>query len=265
MTSDFDPKPKTAGPHCCEAISNTMIGHFTTRLEVEARKAGGQLTAEAIRAIAERFLSDEADRFAPAFRRAYDSCSVAREAKQWESARRRPFDRILMKAFAKLFPPRQGDDGGQGVLSRRMIPGFNLAVDKMIGPMLYEQCQRKSQAILDRYRNPGGSYNWEGVHADAESRALTNDVLVVIAHYFANFQRRREWFMDLINSHLAPAAPGAPDEHWRLTEYGFAELMHTLFADLRGVLVSRPDTVRKRYGEHTADALAEFFRRLDGG
>jgi hypothetical protein len=259
----FEPPAGPSGPKACQAIANTMIGHFTTRLEVEAAKNGGSLSGAAIRALAEHFLKAEGSGFLPVFRRSFDGCTVAREAKQWESARRRPFDRVLMKAFAPLFPPRQGDDGGRGVLSRRVIPGFNLAIDKMIGPMLYEQCQRKSQAILDRHRTSAGTYDWDHIYADSETHALTTDVLVVVAHYFSNFERRRDWFLALVNSHLAPATPGAPDATWLLTEHAFAELMRALFADMRAQMVSHPQALRKRYGEHTIETVTEFFRRLE--
>lgn len=261
MTAFEHDTPAPAGPRACETIAQTMIGHFATRLEVEAGKNGGSLTTAQIRALAEHFLIDEATRFQPTYRRSFDTCTHAREARQWESARRHPFDRILMKSFAHLFPPRQGDDGGKGVLSRRIIPGFNLAVDKMIGPALYEQCQRKSQAILDRHR-AGNGYDWAQIYADPETHALANDVLVVVAHYFAKFERRREWFMALVNSHLAPAPAGSPDAAWTLTEHGFSELMHALFADLRAQMVGNGAVLRKRYGEHTFEALEEFFRRL---
>lgn len=254
--------PVASGPKACEAIANAMIGHFATRLEVEAGRQGGSLTAAQIRTLAERFLGEEAARFGPVYRRSFDACTAAREARQWESARRRPFDRILMKSFAHLFPPRQGDDGGKGILSRRVIPGFNLAVDKMIGPALYEQCQRKSQAILDRHRIASGAYDWAEVYADPETHALINDVLAVVAHYFANFKRRREWFLDLVNSHLARPQPGAPDASWLLTDHGFSELMQALFADLRATMLSKPAMVRKRYGDHTFEALEAFFAEL---
>lgn len=259
--SKTEPSPP-AGPKACEAVANTMIGHFATRLEVEARRAGGALSAEAIRALAERFMAEEAVRFRPTLQRSWDSCTKAREARQWESTRRNPFDRILAKPFAHLFPARQGDDGEQGVLSRRLLPGFHLAVDKMIGPALFEQCQRKSQAILERHRRSGGGYDWDAIHADAETHALTSDVLVVVAHYFGNFERRREWFVALVNSHLAPVAADVPDIHWRLTEHGFSELMRALFADLAARLAAEPGKLRKRYGEQTVETVEGFFRRL---
>ena len=174
-----DPSSPPAGPAACSAIANTMIGHFATRLEVEARRAGGSLDAEAIRALAERFMAEEGLRFAPALQRSWDACTQSREAAQWQSSRAHPFDRLLTKPFAHLFPARRGDDGGQGVLSRRLLPGFHLAVDKMIGPALFEQCQRKAQAILDRHRRADGSIPWDAVHADAEAHALSGDVLAV--------------------------------------------------------------------------------------
>ncbi|MEW5726285.1 MAG: hypothetical protein AB1918_00525, partial [Pseudomonadota bacterium] len=63
MTAEFDPKSAPAGPKACEAIGPTMVGHFATRLETEARKAGGALSADQIRALADRFLAEEHGRF----------------------------------------------------------------------------------------------------------------------------------------------------------------------------------------------------------
>lgn len=252
-----------AGPKACEAIAVTMIGHFTTRLEVEAARLGGTLDAADIRRLAESFLEHEIARFDAVLRRSFDGCTATRAARQWESTRKRPFDRVLMKAFAHLFPARQGDDGGRDVLSRRVIPGFNLAIDKMIGPALYQQCQLKSLAIVERHRSATGAPDWDAVHADVETHALTNDVLVVVAHYFGNFERRRDWFLTLVNAHLAKVPPDAADALWQLSEQGFAELMQALFADLRAALVSAPAALRKRYGEHTVDTVAAFLARLD--
>jgi hypothetical protein len=260
--SGTESKDAQAGPKACESIAAIMISHFTTRLEVEAARCGGTLSAEQIRELADSYLSQESRRFQTTYRRSYDACGAARDAKQWESARGRPFDRLLMKSFADLFPARQGDDGGKGLLSRRVIPGFSLAVDKMIGPMLYEQCQRKSQALLDRHKNSQG-YDWDRIHRDPETHALINDVLVVAAHYFSNFERRRDWFLAVVNSNLGRPAPNAPDAHWQLTEHAFAELMRALFADLRNALAADADKLRKRYGEHTVDTVQTFFQRLD--
>lgn len=263
--SSGDPSPKSTphGPRCCESVGSTMIGHFVTRLEVEAGKAGGSLDAAQIRALAQRFIATEQSRFKGYYQRAWDECTIAREAHLLESARRQPFDRILMRRFAHLFPARTGDDGGTGVVSRRIIPGFNLAMGKMIGPALYQQCQSQCDAILDRHVLEDGGLNWEAIYADPAAKAVVNEALVVVAQYFAAFDKRRAWFMEMVNSNLTPVRRGASDEHFRLGESGFAALMRALFGDLAATLRADPAGGRGRWGAPTVEALKGFFRRLE--
>ena len=256
-------KPPEHGSRCCQSVGTTMVGHFATRLEVEAGKAGGSLSAAQIRALAQRFVESEQARFGGYYQRAWDECTLAREAHLLESARRMPFDRILMRRFAHLFPPRTGDDGGEGVLSRRIIPGFNLAIDKMIGPTLDEQCQHKCEAIMARHALAEGGWDWPAIYADADAKTLVNDILVVVAHYFSAFQRRRDWFVEMINSHLAPVEHGAPDESWRLSDSAFSALMRALFTDLHASLRSDPRGARARWGDTTVQAVEDLLRRLD--
>lgn len=236
-----------------------IVTHLMTRLEVEASKVGGSLTTDQMRAAAERFLADDLPSFRQTFQRGFDECTKTREAQKWSGIRKQPFDRILMKKFAHLFPSRSGDDGGLGVLSRRIIPGFNLAVTKMIGPLLYEQCQRKTRAIMDRHTATDG-YDWDAVYADPETVLLANDVLMLVAHYFTDFAKRRQWCMDMINAHLAPEQADSEEAFWQLTNHGFAELMRALFADLRKTPLK---DLRARYGNQSADALTVFLSALD--
>jgi hypothetical protein len=258
-------KTKTSPPpQCCPSVGTTMVGHFATRLEVEANKAGGTLTAAQIRALAQRFVETEQARFSTYYQRAWDDCTKLRQAQALEAERRMPFDRILIRRFAHLFPARTGDDGGAGVLSRRIIPGFTMAIDKMIGPMLRAQCHDKCEAILERHAITGEGAAWESVYHDPEAKALVNDVLMVVAHYFTGFEKRRTWFMEMVNSHLAPVAKGAPDEHFQLGESGFSELMRALFADLSAKARANPRGVANRWGEGAAAALNVFILRLDG-
>ncbi|CAA7614553.1 hypothetical protein [Magnetospirillum sp. SS-4] len=264
MTDGPSSRPPASGPRCCETVGATMIGHFATRLEVEAGKAGGSLTAARIRALARHFVETEQARFHAYYQRAWDECTIRRETVLLENSRRMPFDRVLMRRFAHLFPPRTGDDGGEGVLSRRIIPGFTLAIHKMIGPTLQRQCHDKCEAIMERHALDRGGWNWDAIHGDPETRAVVNDVLVVVAHYFSSFQRRRDWFMDMVNGQLTPVRRGASDEHFRLGESGFSALMRALFADLEASLRRDPGGVRARWGADAVDALELFLRRLDG-
>ncbi len=241
-----------------------MVGHFATRLEVEARKAGGSLTAAQIRNLAQRFVDSEQVRFSAYYQRAWDDCTKLRQTQTLEAERRMPFDRILIRRFAHLFPARAGDDGGEGVLSRRIIPGFTLAIDKMIGPTLRAQCHDKCEAILERHAVSGEGAAWDSVYHDPEAKALVNDVLMVVAHYFTGFDKRRAWFLEIVNSHLAPVPKGEADEYFLLGESGFSALMRALFADLATKARTNPRGVANRWGEGAAAALNVFILRLDG-
>ncbi|KIL99805.1 hypothetical protein CCC_02594 [Paramagnetospirillum magnetotacticum MS-1] len=240
-----------------------MIGHFATRLEVEAAKAGGSLTAAQIRALAQRFVEAEQPRFKAYYRRAWDDCTRSRASLQWEASRDQPFERILIRRFAHLFPPRSGDDGGEGILSRRMIPGFHMAVDKMIGPTLFEECRQRSAAIVERHPASGGGHDWEAIHADSESGRLIDDVLMVVAQTFTDFRKRRVWFLNLVNSHLTPARAGARDEHWQLSESAFATLMRALYQDLGTLAHADPARAKARWGNGAFEALSRFVLHLE--
>lgn len=252
-----------AGPQFCAAIAETMIGHLLTRLELEARATGGVLTVGQIAVIAARFVAEQ-DRYRDVLRRSYEECGRAREAAAWEQSRKRPFDRMLVKRFAHLFPARSGDDGGSvDILSRRMIPGVNLAVTMMLGPDLYSQCQRKAQAIVERLRAPSGSVDWSRVHRHPDARSLVNDVLVVVAHYFVNFEKRRDWFILLVNGNLTRASASAADAHWELTPALFHQFMRALFADLEEALGKDGGAaLRTRHGAATVETLNDFLKRL---
>ena len=259
-------KPIPAGPRYCASISVTMLGHFLARLKGEAGRTGGTLTFDQINEAATHFVAD-LGRFDSVLQRSFDDCTQARDAAAWAKSRRRLFDGVLMKRIAHLFPARSGDDGssGEAVLSRRVIPGFNLAIDKMIGPLLHDQCQSRAHAIVDRLRGSADEIDWGLVASDREARALVNDVLVVVAHYFGNFRRRRDWFMTLVNSNLAPAAADDPDHNWQVTPAVFQRLMMALFEDLFTLMrVDHGKAIHDRYGEHAWETLTDFYNALNG-
>lgn len=260
-----DRPPSDPHPPCCRDVGATMIGHFVTRLEVEAAKSGGSLSAANIRALAQHFIAAEQARFGAYYQRAWDECSNLRAALDFEQARKHPFDRVLMRRFSHLYPPRLFDEGRDGVLSRRMIPGLTLAIDKMIGPMRRERGERVCADILARHTTADGRCDWEAVHADPETIALVDDTLGAVALTFGDFERRRAWVIDLIDSHLAPVAPAAPDAHWTLGQSGFTVLMRALFSAFARRLQADPTAARAHWGEDSFVAIAHFLHHLDAG
>lgn len=247
-------------------MSQITVRELMAALEPVAARNGGSVSLTEVEIEARRLLSSAT------MEEIYARCqAAARQAYvtlMWEQVRSRPFDRILAKRFAHLFPARVGDDGTRsgGMLSRRMLPGFTAAVTKMIGPDLYEQCQHKAQAIVERHRRRDETIDWEAIYRDPVGRALVSDVLVVIAHYFDAFEKRREWFITVVNNNLAAPRPGSGDATWELGEAGFRAMMQALFAELRAEIErDGGESLRERYGPQTLADVRDFLQRLDDG
>ncbi len=245
-------------------MSEVTVRELLRALAAVARRNGDVLTLTDVEIEARRLLAS------PAMQQVHARCQAAARqaytALMWEQVRNRPFDRILAKRFAHLFPARVGDDGSRegSLLSRRMLPGFTEAVTKMIGPDLYDQCQHKAQAVVEAHRRGDETIDWEAIYADATGKALVSDVLVVMAHYFSAFRKRRDWFITVVNMNLAPARPGTADAAWELGERGFHALMVALFHDLADDLRrGNGRALKQRYGPQTVDDVRRFLRRLE--
>lgn len=254
-----------SGPQACVSIAHISIDLLAKQLDAYAQK-NGPLTAEQIGAFIQSFQKRKGDEFADMYAQQYELCQRLWEAAQWQKARRSPFDRILIKRFSNLFPPRTGDDDGErtGDVSRRVIPGFIAAVTKMIGPQLYEQCHKKCLAVLDRYQDDATSLpDWQATYNDPDIRQLTNDILMVVSHYFSHFAKRRDWFLMIVNSNLSPANPTDPDRNWQLTIPMFHEIMLALFADLEKELNTHGQRMRQAYGDEAVENLQEFLHTLE--
>ncbi len=255
-----------SGPQACVSIAHISIELLAKQLD-EAAQKNGSLTPAQIRAVIYSFQERKAHDYAEMYTQQYDLCQRLWEAAQWQKARRSPFDRILVKRFSHLFPPRSGDDGqaNNGNVSRRIIPGFIAAITKMIGPQLYEQCHKKCLAVLDRHQDESTTLpDWQAAYTDPDIRQLTNDILMVVAHYFSHFSKRRDWFLMIVNSNLAPAESDFDAEkNWQLTPPVFKEIMLALFEELRTAVNHDSSRMRQAYGDDTVENLKEFLTILE--
>ena len=140
------------------------------------------------------------------FEQSFDVYVKARERAVWDQQRNYPFDRLMVKKFSNLFR----DDGeiGPDDLSRRMLPGFFVALGMMLGTEVVEKYQQKIRTIVDKVKAGGKSvFDWDDVYADEVAETVSLDAEVGIAGYFEDFDKRAEWFIDLINNHLTSPEP----------------------------------------------------------
>ncbi len=254
-----------SGPQACVSIAHISIDLLAKEL-IACAQRNGALSEAQLTAVINSFQERKAEDYADMYAQQYELCQRLWEAAQWQKARRSPFDRIIVKRFSHLFPARTGDDGqgATGNVSRRIIPGFIAAITKMIGPQLYEQCHKKCLAVLDRHQDESTTLpDWQAAYTDPDIRQLTNDILMVVSHYFSHFSKRRDWFMMIVNSNLAPAAETDDDRNWQLTAPVFKEIMLALFEELRTSLNTDSTRMRQAYGDDAVENLGEFLKRLE--
>ncbi|PHS78256.1 MAG: hypothetical protein COB59_08025 [Rhodospirillaceae bacterium] len=170
---------------------------------------------------------------ASVFEKAFNESKREHEDLKWHAIKRPVFDRLMVRHFESLFF-RPGPDGiPTGIISRRVLPGFFLALNMMLGPVVIKDYQDRCDEALERVT--GGAYpiNWEAVEHDEDVNAVVLDAQFTIAHFFDDPYQRAAWFINIINSNLEPAKDGASDADWLIDQRALFKLISHLTADLK--------------------------------
>ena len=240
-------------------LAETVINSFVERLNEESRRKGGYLTTRDITELSQEF-HQKTEALQQIFQQSLEQYVRARERAAFDHARRFPFDRVIVNTFAHLFDPERVNDEAEFAVTRRVLPGFFMAVDKMLGPELMEEYQVRCRAIVERL-SPGSesALDWEQVYADPETADLCCDALVAMAPYFEDLDKRKDWMVGLVNGSLSTG------EDWVLTDQGFYNLTEALFTKLRQTLqnpMKRLD-LTERHGNATCKAVDSAFAAMD--
>jgi len=233
------------------------------RVREEALKKGS-LTVDDIDAMKGEF-DKQAAALTETFEQSFEDYVKARERADWDQKRDYPFDRIIVKRFSPLF--NETDMSRFDRVSRRMLPGFFMALSMMLGPEEVDEYQEKDRMIVGRLREDlGDSFDGENVYANRDGRMLALDALVGIAVQFEDFERRSEWIVDLINGHLTSATDSdRADAGWEMGPAAVKNFPGALLADLRRALDSKPGKTRiiKRHGADVIRTINSVFRQID--
>ena len=94
---------------------------------------------------------------------------------------------------------------------------------------------------------------------------MSLDAQVSMAFHFEDIDKRAAWFVELINSHMAPAAGGASE--WQFSERGFLHFLGYLLSDLKETLSTETGRmyVTKRHGVDACVTLAEILKNVESG
>ena len=237
-----------------KVLADTIVSTLTERFRSEAIKAGGWLTIAEI----ER-LGHELDRkrvqLEAVFRQTFEMYVRARERAAFDHARQYPFDRLLVNTFAELFSPQRMDADGLDRVTRKVLPGFFMAIDRMVPPDKIEEFQERCRKILGQL-SAGDErvMDWSALYANADAKELLLDALAAFAPYFEALDKRRNWFLPLVNDNLQIDA----EDDWRLTDRGFYNMALAMFSPLRNAL--HDTAARARLAVHHG---AETCQKLD--
>lgn len=261
-------RPPLGLSHQSKALADTIVASFLDRLTAEATRKGGSLTLADLRALDQEFVK-KAEALQAVFEKSFEEYVQARERTAWDRAREYPFDRQIVARFARLFPEKGRWRIDENVLSRRMLPGFFMALNMMLGPEVVEDFQERCRAVLRRLKEERGeAFTWQDVDTSAAMNEVILEAVVGIASHFETLGRRAEWFMTLVNSHLAPAdveREGAEAATWQMTEGAFLYFVGALFSEVRAIMATETGRLRltKKYGGDACAALFDILRQLD--
>lgn len=178
------------------------------------------------------------------FRDQFEACQVLRDQEVWDRVRKDPFKRLLTHRLSRLFPPEHGFDAplADGLVSRRILPGLFLALEKMTGSLAFQDIQGRCHEILQDLFGDSGPINWQVFYDNAEANDAADDFLIGIVPHFGDHAKRTAWLRDLINFDLAPfslyAFEGEGAHDWILDTPGTVNILRALFHNLHHRLVS---------------------------
>ncbi len=178
-------------------------------------------------------------------------------------ARENFFGRLLVRRFSSLFVENESDLSNEKVLSRRILPGFFVAVDMMLGPERVEEYQKQCQDIVKRLSDGDRArLSWDEYYNDPEAVKLALDAQIKMALHFREIDKRVVWLTALINNHVGSVAHRPAGQ--AITPRDTIILLSFLFADLTAMLSTESGRrfVFRQYGQDTFARLASVADRF---
>ena len=199
--------------------------------------------------------------------KSFEDYVTAREKASWSQARKYPFDRMTVKTFSYMLEDDSRKLRRSDSVSRRMLPGFFMALSMILGPDKMEAYQGKCRAVVKLVKKAyGDKFEWEDIYESDDARAIVIDALIDIAHGFDDIDKRAEWFIDMINAHLPPPddTTSQTEAEWTFTIDGFKQFFKTMMSDLNDALESEGGRllITRRHGVEETIELVEMMKSM---
>lgn len=246
-------KKRTPSPEeQTEQLAQSVVSTFTSRLTEEANAKGGYLSVQDLHALNKEF-EQKTEELKTVFKKSFEDYVSAREKASWDQARKFPFDRMIVKTFSYMLESDSRKLRRSDSVSRRILPGFFMALSMVLGPDKMEAYQGKCRAVVKLIKKAyGDKFEWEDIYESDDARAIVIDALIDVAHGFDDIDKRAEWFIDLVNTHLPPVDDSLTqtEAEWIFTAEGFKQFFRALMSDLNEALDSEAGRllITRRHG-----------------
>lgn len=249
-------------------LTGVVVGSILNLVKDVAKENNGVLTIPALEAVDREFRKNTGV-LGRVIQRSFEEFIITRDNQVGEYARSRPFTRTLVSKFDSLFVDDDELGEAEDSFSRRILPGFFLAKSMMMGADTVKEKQELCRQIYDRMvdKEDEKELDWDTYYAIPEVQELAIDALVRFCFHFNNWEKRSDWFINMINSHLPPPKDNTPQDGapWEFTRPAFIKLMNSLLSDLRTELESESGRAKiiKRFGPAACDDLSAIFVKID--
>lgn len=239
----------------CLEVCEAAIGAFVSSLAERLRREGGSLDAAGLETAMRDFMRDS-NGLHQLSEEAGVACRAVFEHQRRAHMRKDFFGRLIVHPFAHLLADSFSAPDEAPRLSRAFIKPFFTALKLMLGEAFLDDRHRRCEVVASEIcARHGEDHDWAMFYTDRRMRAVLANTLFEIAAAFESFERRKTWFIGIVNQEL----DGDP-----FTHIHFAALMAALFAPVREQGLRPADNDRLKARTETFLAHLEALERETG-
>ncbi len=271
MTMSSDAMPGAAlGSGQCKKVALSIVDDFTAQLIAAIESAPQGMSVSDIRAFVETYRTEYIHEHDAEFKTHFQSCLTRCEQVVFDPAsRREPFKRVLTSRFVDLFPPLNGLDDSRTYVSRRMLQGLFLALEKMVGDVALERGHITCKNLVELLKATEQGFVWEDLFQNEQAQGAVDDLLMALLPHFSNPMKRINWMVNLINNDLSDpkefAFEGPANQDWQIDERDVVRVLRRVFRHLKQQLVDKQHAMAMaaKYGTQQTRALLALVNTLD--
>lgn len=268
------PKPlvtvgEASGSALCKQLAVSLLDDYTEQLIDMVENSTHGLSIDDIRSFHDRYKINSIDDDTTTFKTHFQRCLNRREQEVFDPNRREPFKRVLTMRFVDMFPPEGGLGDSGAYISRRVLPGLFLVLEKMVGSDPFINGLEACKDVIGNAKDDNGVVVWENVYGHAAALEAVDELLMRLVTHFDNPMKRMMWMLDLINNDLSDPLEfdfeGAANKEWQLDEGGLINILRHLFRNLRHRLKDKAQAqdLATKYGQRSARQLVALIKALD--